>query len=191
MTTAATRTGTLTNTAAAVLGMVALGARSGYEIQRAAERSVRFFWALGPPQVYSELKRLEAAGLIEGRDEAQGRRARRVVEITAAGRAALREWQTAGEPAALELRDGELLRLFFADLLEPGEALALVAAIRERSERGIALFASEILPTAARSREAGAAFPEHVARFGHELHAFIVGWCDRLEAELEGAGTPR
>ncbi|MCU0312494.1 MAG: PadR family transcriptional regulator, partial [Solirubrobacteraceae bacterium] len=155
MTTAATRTGTLTNTAAAVLGMVALGARSGYEIQRAAERSVRFFWALGPPQVYSELKRLEAAGLIDGRDEAQGRRARRVFEITAAGRAALREWQTAGEPAALELRDGELLRLFFADLLEPGEALALVAAIRERSERGIELFASEILPTAARSREAG------------------------------------
>ena len=49
----------LSNTSAAVLGMVVLGARSGYEIRRAAEKSVRFFWALGPPQIYAELKRLK------------------------------------------------------------------------------------------------------------------------------------
>src|SRR3954465_14099805 len=78
--------------AAAVLGMVALGARSGYEVRRAAELSLRFFWALGPPQIYAELGRLEEAGLIAGRDESRGRRARRVYKVTAVGKRALEAW---------------------------------------------------------------------------------------------------
>src|SRR3954470_9910492 len=108
----------LGNNAAAVLGMIALGARSGYEIQRAAELSLRFFWALGPPQIYAELRRLEEAGLVRGRDEARGRRARRVYAVTAKGRRALRRWLTAPGSGTLELRDAELLRIFFADALE-------------------------------------------------------------------------
>src|SRR3954454_23120333 len=79
----------LANAAAAVLGMVALGARSGYEIRRAAELSLRFFWALGPPQIYAELGRLEEAGLVAGQDESRGRRARRAYAITKAGERAL------------------------------------------------------------------------------------------------------
>lgn len=189
MRTSAPPAATLTNTSAAVLGMVALGSRSGYEIQRAAERSLRFFWALGPPQVYSELRRLEAAGLVEGRDDAQGKRARRVFEVTDAGRAALRDWQTGGEPAAMELRDGELLRLFFADALEPAQARDVVAAIRTRSEHTLELWRTEITPAASRAGEQGNAFPAVVAGFGQELHEFIVGWCERTERQLaEGAG---
>ena len=136
----------LTNTAAAILGMVALGAQSGYDIQRAAERSVRFFWALGPPQVYTELKRLENAGLLSGQDEAQGRRPRRLFEITEPGRRALHDWMTGGDIAKLELRDGELLRLFLADALDRDEALERVAAIRARSSGGSSSFGTRSRP---------------------------------------------
>ena len=174
----------LSNTAASVLGMIALGAQSGYDIRRAAERSVRFFWALGPPQIYAELRRLEEAGLISGHDDARGRRARRLFEITETGRDALHDWLISGDVATLELRDGEMLRLFLADALEPQEAIARVAIVRERSERALELFARDITPAAARTREAGTAFPEHVAGFGRELHEFIVGWCERLEQHL-------
>ena len=181
----------LTNTAASVLGMVGLGARSGYDIQRAAERSVRFFWALGPPQVYKELKLLEAAGLIRGHDESRGRRPRRLFEVTDAGLAALREWLTGGEVASLEIRDGELLRLFLADAVDEDEALERVAAIRERSELGLGLFRSEIIPAAERTTESGAEFPARVAEFGVELHEFIVDWCDRLERDMKKGGRSR
>jgi DNA-binding PadR family transcriptional regulator len=176
---------TLSNTSAAVLGMIVLGARSGYDIRRATERSVRFFWALGPPQIYAELKRLEGDGLIAGRDEARGERARRVFEATPAGEDALRAWVTdAGEVGALELRDPELLRLFFADAIDADQTTERVRAMRRRSERALELFGSEIEPAAERTRQDGAEFPAHVARFGRELHEFIVGWCDRLEDEL-------
>ena len=180
----------LSNSAAAVLGMVALGAQSGYDVRQAAERSLRFFWALGPPQIYSELRRLEDAGLLAGTDDARGRRPRRVFTVTDAGHAALRIWLTTGEPTAMELRDSELLRLFFADALAPDEALARVAIVRERSVRALELFDREILPAAARTRESGAEFPELIAGFGRELHEFIVGWSERLEEHISSADRP-
>ncbi len=176
---------TLTNTAAAVLGMISLGAHSGYEIRRAAELSLRFFWALGPPQIYSELGKLEDAGLIEGRDEARGGRARRDYRLTESGGAALAAWVGQGEGAPMELRDPELLRLFFADAADPEQAWAQLSRIRERSRRAVEHFEDEIEPAAARARDAGAAFPAHVAEFGHELHEFIADWCNRLEARLQ------
>jgi DNA-binding PadR family transcriptional regulator len=174
----------LSNTAGAVLGMVAIGARSGYEIGRAVERSLRFFWALGPPQIYAELRRLEAEGLLRGADETRGKRPRRTFEVTAAGERALRTWLERDEPVPLELRDPQLLRLFFADALPGVDASARVDAMRRRSERALDHFRAEILPAADGARADGFALPGEVARFGVELHEFIVGWCDRVEAEL-------
>jgi DNA-binding PadR family transcriptional regulator len=183
---------TLSNTTAAVLGMVVIGARSGYEIRRVAEQSVRFFWALGPPQIYSELKRLEADGLVTGRDDARGGRARRLFEATPAGEEALRGWLTADvEPGALELRDPELLRLFFADAAGPEAAVDRLRVMRRRSERAVEQFRREIEPAAAQAREAGSVFPEHVARFGREFHEFVVDWCARAEDELARSTTRR
>lgn len=175
----------LTNTSAAVLGMVVLGAKSGYAIRRAAELSVRFFWALGPPQIYAELKRLDAAGLVAGRDDSRGERARRSYEATPAGERALRRWLTEEDAGSLELRDPEMLRLFFADAVDREDAVARVAVIRRRSEHALGMFDREISPAAMRSLERGAEFPRHVAAFGRELHEFIVDWCDRLDATLE------
>src|SRR3954447_14633648 len=120
----------ISNPTAAVLGLVAMGARSGYEIGRAVQRSVRFFWALGPPQIYAELKRLEAAGLISGRDDGPGGRARRSFEPTPAGKQALRRWLSDEDAGTLELRDPELLRLFFADAVDRVTASTRVDVMR-------------------------------------------------------------
>src|SRR2546421_12483552 len=72
-----------------VLGMVGLGARSGYEIKQTVELSIRFFWTISPAQVYPSLAKLEHAELLTGRDEPQGNRPRRVYERTEAGSEAL------------------------------------------------------------------------------------------------------
>src|SRR3954447_686030 len=123
----------LGNNAAAVLGMIALGARSGYEIRRAAELSLRFFWALGPPQIYAELRRLEEAGLVAGQDDHRGRRPPRTYEATPSGGAALAEWAASAQAAPLELRDALLLRIFFADAAPAKDVTALVSRPRARS----------------------------------------------------------
>jgi PadR family transcriptional regulator, regulatory protein AphA len=51
-----------------VLAMIRDGYDTGYRIKRFIERAAAFFWSVSYGQIYPELRRLEAAGLIKGRD---------------------------------------------------------------------------------------------------------------------------
>jgi DNA-binding PadR family transcriptional regulator len=57
----------VTATEVAVLGLLADGERSGYDILRAAERSVGFFWTPAKTQLYAVLKQLVERGLATAR----------------------------------------------------------------------------------------------------------------------------
>src|SRR2546427_5974897 len=72
-----------------MLGMLRLGARSGYAIKKATDVSTRAFWPTSLAQVYPELARLEEAGLVKRRDDPHGGRARSAYEITKEGEQAL------------------------------------------------------------------------------------------------------
>jgi len=100
----------------AILGLIAQKPRSGYDLKRAIDRTIRHFWAASYGQIYPDLRRLEAAGWIAGDDAPRGGRARRIYRITPAGSAALDRW-LAGAETRVELRDESLLRLFFSDTL--------------------------------------------------------------------------
>ena len=165
-----------------VLGMVSLGARSGYEIKRDVERSIRFFWTISQAQIYPSLERLEREGLISGREIPTGRRRRRVFEITEAGRAQLRAWLADTEPIPFELRDVGLLKLFFADASPRSEALALLQAVRRRSlERVDTLTA--IRPAAAEGAAQGIAHPLLALELGIAFHQAMADVCARFAAD--------
>src|SRR5689334_22870943 len=101
----------LSDSAYAVLGMLRLGARSGYEVQRAADPSTRFFWAISPNQVYSSLATLEREGLILSEPSPTGERKRTLYELTERGEQELRNWVLEpGELSMFELRDLGLLK---------------------------------------------------------------------------------
>ena len=55
-----------------ILGLLAIGPRSGYEIKATVDRSTRYFWAASYGQIYPELRRLEREGLIEGENAPTG-----------------------------------------------------------------------------------------------------------------------
>jgi PadR family transcriptional regulator, regulatory protein AphA len=173
----------LTPPAYVVLGMLRLGSRSGYEIKRAVELSIRFFWTISQAQIYPSLKRLEHAGLIEGRDEPRGKRPRRVYEITADGEAVLRQWLLREEPIPFELRDLGLVKLFFADTLDPDEALALLANVQRRSEERVAAL-SEIESTALAAEIEGNAHPLLTLQMGIAFHRAMIDVCREFEPKL-------
>jgi DNA-binding PadR family transcriptional regulator len=166
-----------------VLGMVRLGARSGYEIKRAVELSIRFFWTISQAQIYPSLKRLERAALIEGRAEPRGRRPRRAYRITEAGEAALTQWLRRAEPMPFELRDIGLLKLFFADALDPQDALALLHAVRARSEQRVASL-REIEPVGLLAEQHGEVYPLLTLRMGIAFHEAMIEACEQFEREL-------
>src|SRR5438067_10143487 len=104
----------LTATGRVILGMIAFGKQTGYDIKQLVDKSTRHFWAASYGQIYPELRRLEQQGLIRGRPEPTGDRARKVYELTEAGVDALRDWLSSGEEPLYEVRDEGLLKMFFS-----------------------------------------------------------------------------
>jgi DNA-binding PadR family transcriptional regulator len=170
----------LTPPAYVVLGMVRLGARSGYEIKQTVEQSIRFFWTISPVQIYPSLAQLERAGMITGQAEPQGQRPRRVYEITQEGETALRQWLRRAEAMPFELRDIGLVKLFFADALGPGEAAGLLGAIRRRSEDRVATLRA-IEPTARAAEDQGNVYPMLTLRMGIAHHQAMIDVCRDFE----------
>src|ERR1700722_5494680 len=169
-----------------VLGMVHLGAQSGYDIKRMVRDSIRFFWTISEAQIYPSLDRLERAALVRGRSAPQSRRRRRNFDITPQGEAALREWLSGGEAMPFELRDVGLVKLFFADALDRAEALRLLQAIIERSRERVAAL-NRIEPEAQRYGATGIHHPALTLSLGVAFHKAIIDVCAKFEEEFGGA----
>jgi len=165
----------------AVLGLLGMKPMSGYDIKAAVDRTIRHFWAASYGQIYPELKRLEEAGWIAGKDASQGERARRVYKITAQGRRELDGWLH-GYETRIEMRDESLLRLFFADALPPDEALGLLVARREGYRMMLAY-----LRSLDDGQGADPPFVDLVYRWALDYCEWGIEWCDRQERRLRRA----
>ena len=163
-----------------ILGLLSWGPRSGYEIKTVVDRSTRFFWAASYGQIYPELKRLERDGLIEGEDAPSGRRPRRVYRLTAAGREELNTWLLAGD-TTVELRDENLLRLFFADALPREQAISLLEGRRRWFEELL-----EVLREIEARPGPDPPFVDLVLRWGIDFNKWGVEWC---KEQLQRLGT--
>jgi DNA-binding PadR family transcriptional regulator len=168
-----------------MLGMVRLGARSGYAIKKAADLSTKAFWPTSLAQVYPELARLEEAGLVTRREDPQGARARSSYEITDEGQAALLAWLRSPRDAPVQFRDDGVLRLFFAD------ALALIRRLKGRAREAKEQMRAEIVPLAEDFERAGTRYPAVVARLGADLYEYAEEWLAREEAERDEGSTVR
>ena len=166
--------------------MLAAGPKSGYDVKSIVDHSTRFFWAASYGQIYPELKRLAAAGMIATDAAVQGPRRRTTYRITAAGRRALAAWLRAPEQTH-EMRDEGLLKLFFAGHLEPADAVAILRVKRSEHERTGERFRTEIEPLAAGARRYG---PLEVLRYGIAYNEFAARWCAEAIARIEAGTQP-
>ncbi len=108
-------TRTLTTTEYAVLGLLAGGEASGYDLARAASRSTGYLWAPSRSQIYKVLPRLVALGYATKRDVAQqGRPDKHLYRITPGGQAGLSSWIQEVEDDPPDGIGVFLLKLLFA-----------------------------------------------------------------------------
>ena len=174
----------LTPTGRVILGMLSIGRNTGYEIKQFVDKTTRHFWAASYGQIYPELRRLEAQGLVTSRPEPSGGRARTVFELTEDGRAALTEWLQEPGESLWELRCETMLKLFFSDAADPRFRIENLRAFREQQEAKLA---------GLRALEQDASGIEHRGpylslRLGLAMTEAIVESCRELEQELIDGG---
>ncbi|MBO0855868.1 MAG: PadR family transcriptional regulator [Nocardia sp.] len=119
----------------AALGLLAdRGAASGYDLLKLFEGSLVHIWPATQSQLYTELGKLAADGLIE--IVAEGARGRKVYEITESGRKELRHWMIEVDPAP-DRRDPTMLRVFLLGTVDPAERREFLRSCAESLRRRV------------------------------------------------------
>lgn len=169
-----------------VLGMVRFGATSGYAIKKAADAGTSAFWPTSLAQVYPELAKLEAAGLLVRHDDSQGARSRAAYELTEAGEEALLAWLRSPVEAPPQLRSEGMLRGFFADALPKPDQLAVLRrqreGIRQVKEH---LFDGDLRAAAKAIDDGEMHYPILLGDWGEGVLDFTYEWMGEVEKRLE------
>jgi DNA-binding PadR family transcriptional regulator len=170
--------------------MLALGARTGYDIKRAIDLSTRFFWGASYGQIYPELHRLEERGLVEATPEPTGGRRRTAYALTQAGESALQEWLRDDSSFLFEIRDEGTLKLFFGDLLEREDVIANLRGKQEWCDLSLAMFRDLELQASTGFFEDEQLYPYVSLLYGIELLEWMRDWCERTAAKIESGELP-
>jgi DNA-binding PadR family transcriptional regulator len=172
----------LTATEYAVLGLLTHGEKSGYDLRKAAERSVGYFWTPAKSRIYAILPRLVDAGLVRRRDVAQASRPdKQLYRLTAKGEEALRRWVAEGELEAETSRNTLLVKVFFGDLAEPDQILEQIRQRRLEMEQ----LKRELEAIEARGTDD--VYPHLTRLYGLEYAKAIIRWAKAAERKLASA----
>jgi DNA-binding PadR family transcriptional regulator len=110
----------------ALLGLLARGEQTGYALSQGLKDPVSFFWYAQHSQIYPELARLEALGLVEHtRIEQTERPDKKVYKLTKSGKETLRGW-LAADTDVPKNRDELVLKAYSIWLSDPKAAVKIM-----------------------------------------------------------------
>lgn len=96
-----------------ILGLLWTNPMTGYDIKQAFDRALASYWNAGNSQIYTTLKHLSQAGLVEAEVVVQTTRPnRKVYRLTSAGQIELEQWLQEDVPERFN-KDDFLTKLFF------------------------------------------------------------------------------
>ncbi|MEU8137104.1 PadR family transcriptional regulator [Streptodolium elevatio] len=175
----------------AIMATLLRGEASGYDLAKSFDASVANFWMATPQQLYRELDRMEADGLIAARVVEQERRPnKRLFSLTETGRAALRAF-TAEPTRPGAYRDELLVKV---QAVDAGDIASVAEAVRERLKRAEAKISRyETMRTRmldGRSEDEYLAAADRIGPYltlmrGLSFERGNIGWCERTLTVLE------
>jgi DNA-binding PadR family transcriptional regulator len=159
---------------------------TGYELAKAFDTSIGFFWRTGHQQIYRELQKLRSDGAVEAEEVIQtGKPNKQVYTLTPEGRARLRQWSRLAteRPTA---RDEMLIKLYALDCVERPALREEIAMRLERHRARLALY-ERIL---SRHFEGKAATDRQTGRllglkFGIMMERGLIAWCEEAIGTLD------
>jgi len=180
----------------AILGLLARQPCTGYELAARLRAPVGYYWTARHSQIYPELERLLAGGLVRYRSApGPGPHDKKVYAPTDEGLRALREWVTR-PPAPPTPRDELLLKTYALWLADPVEAVTLLRKQADGYAERLAEY--EASRATAERRHGGAAPPVGSPEFGSYANLLLgisherdhLTWCRWLIECLETGTVP-
>ena len=168
-----------------LLGLLTIAPMSGYDLGQTIRSSVGYIWNESYGQIYPNLKRLAAEGLVTAKTERQkGKPERRIYSLTKKGRERLAAW-LAVEPQPEIPRNELLLKLFFGAQGSPEIPIGHLERMRERERTYLHEFRRIEQEEIAKNQQyPGAPYWKMAARFGQlELEAHLR-WAEETLTEL-------
>ena len=177
----------------ALLGLLARGEQSGYDLAQGLKHPVSYFWFAGHSQVYPELARLEAGGLVRHQVvEQRDRPDKKVYALTPQGSAALTAWLES--PTAVPgKRDELVLKAYSVWRADPAAAARMMREHAEAHAANLEEFEMQLGRLTGRSDSAiwqldSEWFGVHaVLRRGIGYEREYRDWCEWMAACLEGS----
>ncbi|RYF61273.1 MAG: PadR family transcriptional regulator [Comamonadaceae bacterium] len=112
----------------ALLALLTARPMTGFDVMGQFDESVGYLWHAPHTQIYPELRKLEALGLVEGVEVARGERGKkRIYSITDLGKTQLRDWMNEVDEPRRD-RDPYRLKAAYFEWAEPESAYAQLAA---------------------------------------------------------------
>ncbi|GAA3545528.1 helix-turn-helix transcriptional regulator [Nonomuraea rosea] len=178
----------------ALLALLEAGAMTGYELAKQFDQSVAYVWHAQHSQIYTELRKLEAEGLVVAETLARGDKAlatKRAYTLTEDGEHELRRW--VGDVEELPaVRDSAYVKATYLEYGSYQEARAQFRAhrahyeaLRDRYEMHVDQLARRETALL-RRRLAGAPAASHDAIVAYKVHAYR-GLISRARTEIEWA----
>jgi PadR family transcriptional regulator AphA len=172
-----------------ILAVLAARPATGYDITRAFDQGLGFFWAASHQQIYRDLKALADQGAVVFEHQEQAQRPdRKLYRLTDIGRAELRAWVDG--PVQHRVNSELLAKLLALEAVGRDSLLAMLA--RERADRERRLATYRDLEREHFSDPAALPDEEKMVRLA--LRRGILGeedwlrWLDEAEAALAPPG---
>jgi len=176
----------------ALLGLLTAQPMSGYDLTKVFDRSVAYVWHAPHSQIYPELRRMAAVGLVSAESSKRGERGvKRIYSITPPGLAEFRQWVSV-VTVPERTRDTQRLKSTYLEFGGVDNARRHFKAHLEHYELWERLWAAHVEQLAARAtplireRLRRADLVDHDAIVAYKVHAY-KGLVDQARAEVKWA----
>lgn len=174
-----------------ILGLLHYQPMHGYRIKEHIERNFGHMWSVNFGQIYPNLKKMKAEGLISMTEEVcEGEKGppRKLYTITEQGREAFQQWLSESPERGMLLRDPFLMRFVFFGFGDKDRALSLIDEQMGVWDRQLA----RRWANAARWENAGV-YVRMMATLGVRMNEVFCEWLKEARREIaadDGHGDP-
>lgn len=173
-----------------ILGFLNYGSMSGYDLVKAFESSLEFFWHVQNSHIYLELKKLEKKGYIRGETVIQSERPnKRVFSITDSGKEEFMNWLAEGSgEEATHFKSAFLMKVFFGGNMPPPQSADMLRRFKSDCEEYLKKMASvpgSIQNYGSNKEAYQTLYWQFTADFGYSFMKTCIEWAERCIRKLE------